>query len=227
MDDAAPTSSPAPLVTSAAVTKLVLGLLVVVLDLRLQGFDLLVDAVGWVVVVGALAHLASAVPGLRAARAVALLAAVLSLADLLHPTRTTTEDVFGDGSTTTSTTAVVAPDGLQGALAWGYEALCVVFLVQVCLVLASAASQEQHPQVASRLRTVAAVTGVVQGADVLLGGVALLTGWEALDGAPELVWTGLLLAVGGLLTTAWVLLSLWRLRTWPLLSSPSDTALRA
>lgn len=225
--DATAARSRAPLASSAAVRRLVLGLLVVVLDLRLQGFDLLVDAVGWVVVVGALAHLASAVPGLRAVRAVALLAAVLSLADLLHPTRTTVEDVFGDGSTTTSTTAVVAPDGLQGALAWGYEALCVVFLVQVCLALASAASQEQHPQVASRLRTVAAVTGVVQGADVLLGGVALLTGGEALDGAPELVWTGLLLAVGSLLTTAWVLVSLWRVRTWPLLTSPSDTALRA
>lgn len=204
-----------------------LGLLVVVLDLRVQGFDVLVDGVGWIVVVGALGELRHAVPGTGAARLVAVLAAVLSVADLLHPTRTVVEDPLGDGSMTTSTTAVLDPVGLQGALATAYEALCVVFLVQVCLLLAAAAARAQEHRTARHLQTVAVVTAVVQGAAVVVGVIALDPSAATAAATPGGVWLVLLLAVGGFLTAAWVLVSLWRLRTWPLLTFPSDTAVRA
>ena len=205
--------------------RLVLGLLVVVLDLRLEGFDLLVDGVGWIVVVGALGELVRPVPGLRGARAIAVAAAVLSVADLLHPVRTAVDDPSGDGSMTTNTTAVVDPVGLQGALAAGYAALCVVFLVQVCLALAATAAEQAQAGLAARLRTAAVVTAAVQGTAVVLGATAVLGGGPG--PVPQLWWLWLGLAVGGFLTTTWVLVSLWRLRTWPLLLALSDTAVRA
>ncbi len=216
----------AHLATSSAVRRLVLGLVVVVADLRVEGFDLLVDTVGWVVVLGALAHLARVVPEVRTARAVAVLAAVLSVADLLHPTRTAVEDLTGDGALTTSTTTVVEPVGLQGALTAGYAALCVAFLVLLCLALAVAAAREGRAQTATRLRTVAWTTAALQGGAVVLGAVSQLTGTDAPGAGPELVALALLLAVGGFATAVWVLVTLWGLRTWPLLVSPSDSAVR-
>lgn len=124
--------------SSAAVRRLVFGLLLVVVDLRLQGFDVVVDAVGWIVVVGALGQL-------------------------------------------------------------------------------------RH------LRVVAVTTAVVQGTGVVLGVVLQLTTGAtapALEGGSAVVWLAIALAVGGFLTTVWVLVTLWRLRTWPLLVAPSDTAVR-
>lgn len=229
MDDGAarPAAAPAaPLASSSAVRRLVLGLLVVVVDLRLQGFDVLVDAVGWIVVVGAVGQLSGAVPGLRRARVVAVLAGVLSLADLLHPTRTTVDDPFGDGSTTTSTTSAVAPDGLQGGLVAAYAALCVVFLVLVCLAMAAAASRGGQQEVVPPLPNAALVSAVVQGAAVLVGILSMVDGGSPVTAAADLGPVGLLLSLAGFVSVVWVLVLLWGLRVWPLLLAPSDTAVR-
>ncbi|MEU4703566.1 hypothetical protein [Nonomuraea dietziae] len=58
-----------------------LGLLIVALDLRLNGFDLLMDVIGWVVVVAALGRVGH--PAFHGARVAAVAAAVVSVTELM------------------------------------------------------------------------------------------------------------------------------------------------
>ena len=99
------------------------------------------DAMGMVVLAGfvvmllvatGLAALARRHPLLTTSGRVAVIAAVLSLADLVHPQRTVVE---GDERLATSTTSTVPPEGLQGLLVAGYLATSVVLLVLLSLAL--------------------------------------------------------------------------------------------
>lgn len=130
-----------------------LGLAVVLFDLRVGGVDLAADPVGWVLVVAALSSLRALDGRFGRVRTAALLAAVLSLADLYHP------DVETRGGTTSS----VPPDGLQGLLVSGYLAATVVVAVLLSLALRDRARDHADDRPAQRFGTFAvlhAVTGV-------------------------------------------------------------------
>ncbi|MFI6319491.1 hypothetical protein ACIBG8_18305 [Nonomuraea sp. NPDC050556] len=61
-----------------------LGLLIAAIDLRLNGFDLIVDAIGWFIVLQALDQLTRQVhPAFLPARTAALVAGLVSLTDLV------------------------------------------------------------------------------------------------------------------------------------------------
>jgi hypothetical protein len=145
--------------------RIALGLLVVLLDLRLEGFDALPDVLGWVLVVVGLGELLPVCVRLAPARSAAVVAGGLSLADLVHPTRTTTT---GDPAFPNTTTAVVPPEGLQGLLSLGamVAGLVVVVLLSLRLRdLAAAAGDGRRERSFGRF---AVYHGVVGGLAVLV-----------------------------------------------------------
>ena len=139
------------------------GLLLVLLDLRLSGFDVLPDVLGWLVAVRGLGRLVRLDPSFWLTRACAGVASVLSLTDLVHPQRTTTDGV---GSTTT---AVVPPEGLQAVLSGVGGLVAALTTVLLCLVLRDRARRHGDIPLAERFSLFAFLQGAV--------GVLLLAAW--------------------------------------------------
>lgn len=151
--------------------RIALGLLLVLLDLRVQGLDVVPDVVGWVLVVLGLSQLVARCPALAPCRAAAVVAGALSLADLVHPTRTTTT---GDDSSTT-TTAAVPPDGLQGLLAFGSMMAALVVVVLLSLRLRDLATADGDGRRARTFGRFAVYQAVAGGTVALVSLVTLLT----------------------------------------------------
>jgi len=200
---------------SAAPGLLVAGLLLAWVDVRVDAIDVLPDVLGCVLVVVALGRLQPVLPRLRTARAVAVVAAVLSLVDLVHgpPTTTTTSD----GYTTSISTTGVPEVLVSGLSALGTLALAVSVAL-LCSVVAQAATARGELPLARRFRLLARGIALTEGVLTLLGlAVLVVTGDTERDAgvfAPLVV----LLVVAGLAFSVWVLLSLWQLRSWTLLT---------
>ncbi len=120
-----------------------LGFLLVLIDLRTPGLDVVPDPLGWVFVVAGLSRLARLDPRFRRVRQVAVLSGLLSLADLVHPVLTQTT-----GAGTTS--AAVEPSGIQGWLVTGYIAADVVTAVLLSLAIRDRAQAHGDLVVAQR-----------------------------------------------------------------------------
>ena len=149
-----------------------LGLALVLLDLRISGFDVVPDVLGWLLAIGGLGRLAPLAARFRTARGWAVGCAVLSLADLVQPQVTTTGP---DGSTTT---AAASPDGLLGWVVAGYGVAAVVVAVLVSLAVRDVARRHGDTRLAERFTTFATLH-VALGAVLLAGtAVALVTGVE-------------------------------------------------
>lgn len=145
-----------------------LGLLLVLLDLRLPGLDVVPDVLGWVLVVGGLGPLVPRCPALAPVRTAAVLAGLLSLADLVHPVVTT-----ADGTSTTS--AAVPPEGLQGLLSFGSLVAGLVAVVLLSLRLRDLAATAGDARRAAVLGRFAVYHAVAGGTVVLVGLAALTT----------------------------------------------------
>jgi hypothetical protein len=120
-----------------------LGFLLVLIDLRTPGLDVVPDPLGWVFVVAGLSRLARLDPRFRRVRQVAVLSGLLSLADLVHPVLTQTT-----GAGTTS--AAVEPSGIQGWLVTGYIAADVITAVLLSLAIRDRARAHGDLLVAQR-----------------------------------------------------------------------------
>ena len=201
---------------SAATGLLVAGLLVAWVDMRVGGFDVLPDVLGGVLVMVALGRMLPVLPRLRTARAVAAVAAVLSLVDLVHPTRTTT--TTSDGYTTSSSTTAVTPEGLVGGLSALAALTLTVAVVLLCAVVAQAATARGELRLARRFRLLARWGALTDGVLALLGLTVLLVTGEAERDAGVFAPLVVALVVAGLACSVWVLLSLWQLRSWALLT---------
>lgn len=186
-----------------------LGLLVVLLDFRIAGFDVLADVVGWVLVVSGLGRLSQLDRRFAGARGAAVLSGLLSLADLVHPQRTTTT-----GSSTT--TAAVSPDGWHGVVVSCYGVAMVVVVVLLCLALRDRAREHVEPELAARF-------GLFAVLHVLLGSVVLVLSLVALSFGAEGRITpqgpaaalALLFVLVGLAMEAWFIATLAGARTRP------------
>ena len=141
-----------------------LGLALALLDLRVSGFDVLPDVVGWVVALGGLSRLVRLDPRFARTRSWSLLAALLSFADVVHPQVTRSVDGF-------TTTSTVAPGGLQGWLVAGYGCTVAVVAVLLSLALRDRARLVGDTPLAERFTTFAFLHAVI-GA-VLLAGAAV------------------------------------------------------
>lgn len=201
-----------------------LGLLVVLLDFRIAGFDVLADVVGWVVAVVGLSRLTSIDRRFRAARGVAVVSAVLSLADLVHPQRTTTTG-DGPGSMSTSTTATVTPDGLQGLLAGAHGVAMVVTVLLLSLALRDRARQYDEPVLAARFGMFAVVHLMFGVLMLALAVAALLTGTDrSITPQGTAAALTLLFVVAALAFEAWFLVTLAGARTRPWLQPVGSAA---
>jgi hypothetical protein len=201
------------------------GYVLALLDMRVQGFDVMLDALGWLLVVVGLSRLHRTSPLFARTRVAAVVAGVLSLADLVQPLETVST---GTGTTTRA----VQPDGLQGVAVTVYGVAMVVFAVLLSLAVREAA--RGHADAANeRTFTRFAVLHAVLGAAAT---VALVVGLLVADArssapavsAPGLTTTGvegpaaalLVIAVLGLLALEiWFVVALARLRRLPWLSA--------
>ena len=205
-----------------------LGYVLALLDMRVQGFDVLLDAVGWLLVVAGLSRLPVPSPLFVRARITAVVAGVLSLADLVQPLETV-------ASGTGTTTRAVQPDGLQGVGVMVYGAAMVVFAVLLSLAVREAARAQADASTERTFRRFAVLHAVLGVAGTLAVAVGLLVADARSTGsgvpAPGLSTTGvegpaaalLVLAVVGLLALEiWFVVALARIRERPWLSSPAD-----
>ena len=133
----------------------VAGLLIVLFDLRVSGFDLLLDPVGWLVVVGGLRRLPLSGPWSRRVQVAAIASGVLSPVDIVHP--------VGRGG------ADVTPAGLQGIVQEGYGIVVTVMLVLLALALRDAARTADDARAATVFQRFATLLAVLAVAVTLLG----------------------------------------------------------
>ena len=184
-----------------------LGLLLVLLDLRIGGFDVLADVVGWVVAASGLARLTELDRRFGGARAAAVASGVLSLADLVQPQRTITT-----GSTTT--TVGGTPDGWLGVVDTCYSVAMVVAAVLLCLALRDRAREHAEPELAMRFGQFAVLHVVLGTVVLVLSVVALSFGTDGriTPQGPAAALT-LLFVLVALAIEVWFLLTLSGART--------------
>jgi hypothetical protein len=170
--------------------KLAIGLLLAAVDFRVSGLDVILDPAGSLLVASGLGDLA-----LRPAQLVALLAAVLSLADVSWPTETVTTSYDSwttpDGtthSTFTATTGIGTPSGPQLTLIALYG-LAVVATMWFALVgIEERARADGDILSAGRLRVLRLVQVVTAGATFVITCAVLASGDH--DPAGGLIVTG-------------------------------------
>lgn len=145
------------------------GLALVLADLRMLSFDLVPDPLGWLLVAVGLGRLAHLAARFAWASRCAILAGLLSFADLTHPVVTRTG---GPGS---STTTAVAPGGLQGVLVAGSAVAGLAAAVLLSLAVRDRAREHDDLPLAARFHLFArlhVLVGVLLLAGMLLGGVS-------------------------------------------------------
>lgn len=191
------------------------GLLLVVLDLRVPGVDVLPDVLGWVVVVLGLSRLLLPGPLVLRTRTAALVCAVLSVADLSLPVATESSGL-ADGGPVISTTVTAAPQGVQAVLVSGYSLAFSVALVLLSLALRTRAAQAGDAAAATLLARFAvfhAAVGVLDLVVELVTRAAGLTAPRSVDGG-----AGALVLVAVVVTLAvavWFVVTLFRMRDRP------------
>ena len=201
---------------------LALGYVLALLDFCVPGFDVLLDVVGWLLVVLALSRLHAQSTLFVRTRVTAVVAGVLALADLVHPLETIST---GAGTTTRA----VQPDGLQGVLVSLYGVAVVVFAVLLSLAVHEAA-RAQADTATQRTFWRFAILHAVLGAAALLVGLLVADAGSPTSGvsAPGVTTTGvdgpaaalLVAAVLGLLALEiWFVVALARVRHLPWLSA--------
>ncbi len=192
----------------------VAGLLVELLDLRLGGFDVLPDPVGWVVAASGLCRLGAYGDWFGTAALAAVVTALFALPDMIHPTRVIESDVGGAVSTTTK---AGPPVGLQGVLVAAYGVATVVAVVLIAVAVASAARDAHEGAEAQRFRVLAVALAA-------LPGVAAAAAFALVDGAPSggVAALVLILVLAGLPVHAWFLLALYHRRGAPWLEGSSE-----
>jgi hypothetical protein len=123
------------------------GLLIVVVDIRVDGFDLVVDAVGWLLAVIGTGRLRAVDPWFRAAFGGAVVGGIGSLAQVVT--------------------------GTPGMIQTAVETVAITVVVfGVCTVVARVAALE-HPTLAGRARAIRAADVVTSAVSLVL---SLLTG---------------------------------------------------
>lgn len=166
------------------------GLALVFADLRVPGVDVLPDVLGWVVVVMGLSRLDRV--DVRRTRTAAVVSAVLSLAELVHPVETT-------ATAGGSSTATVEPTGLQGLAVLGYTATTILAAMLLSLALRGAARAHGDDAVAHTFhlftRLQVAVGAVTLGGAVLGQVLAPSTGSRELEGLAALLVVLVVVAV--------------------------------
>ncbi len=184
-----------------AVTVAVAGLLLVFLDLRPRGFDVLLDPVGWVVTAAGLRRLREYGDWFPTAAFAAWVSALFALPDMLYPVR--------------AARAVAAPQGLQGLLVAAYDLVTVVAVVLVAVAVWSAATEARETDAARRFRTLAVALAVVPG-------LSAIAGLATIDVAPDAALVTLLvvLVLAGRLVIAWFVVELFRRRNCAWLGGP-------
>jgi hypothetical protein len=208
----------------------VLGYVLALLDMRVQGFDVLADVIGWLLVVVGLSRVPEQSRLFGLARVAAVGAGVLSLSDLVHPVRT----VATGGGTTTS---AVQPEGVQGVGVLGYAIAMAVFAVLLSLAVRDggrARGDAATERTFGRFAVLHAVLGAA-GAAAIAAGLLVAEGGTTAPGvaAPGVPTDGvagpaaviLVLAVLGLLALEiWFVVALARVRTLPWLSAGAPAA---
>ncbi len=194
-----------------------LGLVLALLDLRISGFDVLPDVLGWCVAVSGLSRLTRLDGRFGPALRCALLTAVLSLSDLVRGQVTTTTD-------TMTTTSDAAPAGLHGWLVTGYGVAGVVVVVLLSLALRDRARLAGDPPLAERF-TLFAFLQAGLGVLALLGSVfALLTTDDgSIEPTGGLAALTLAVVVAALAVHVFFLLALRGARERPWLQDPAPS----
>jgi hypothetical protein len=182
-----------------------LGLVLVLADLRASSVDLIPDPLGWLLVAVGTSRLAPLSARFGWASRCAVVAGVLSFADLVHPVVTR---VDGLGSTTTS---AVAPAGLQGLLVAASAVAGLTAAVLLSLAVRDRALEHGELQLAARFHLFARLH-VVVGVLLLAGMLLSLAGASGSDLGPLLV----LLVIAALAIEVWFIASLAsaRFRPW-------------
>ncbi|PWJ46981.1 hypothetical protein SAMN06264364_14318 [Quadrisphaera granulorum] len=198
----------------SALALVVWGLVLDLADLRLGSFDVLPDVVGLALVLLGLKDLSAHLPGLRRAKQVAMVAAVLSLADLVHPLRTTTEVA---GEMTTSVTAAGEPIGLWGLASGLHDVAVTLLIILVCRAVARAARDGGAVTVAEIFGRLVLWNTLLLVAELLATAAGLALGEEA----TELAVVVLPVVIAGVALSIWTLVRLWGLREGPPLASSS------
>ena len=192
-----------------------LGLVLALLDLRIYGFDVLPDVVGWLVAVRGLSRLTTLDGRFGPALRWALLTAVLSLADLVRAQVTTTTD-------TMTATSDAAPAGLHGWLVTAYGLAGVVVVVLLSLALRDRARIVGDLSPAGRFTTFACLHAGL-GVVLLAGGVLALLSTD--DGSIEatggLAALTLVVVVAALAVQVFFVLALRGVRERPWLQEPA------
>ena len=155
----------------------VAGLLVVLLDLRVAGVDLLLDPVGWLIVLRAVRRVPVAREWSHRVRWAAAVSALLSLVDVLHP--------VGRGG------ADASHDGLPGVVQELYGIAVTVTLVLLALALRDRAQEAGDVGSAGVLQRFAWLLAALGVAVLLLGWVVPAVVDETLLPAVALLALGL------------------------------------
>ncbi len=212
---------------------LALGYVLAPLDLRAQGVDVLLDVFGWLLVVLALSRLHEQSTLFVRARVTAVVAGLLSLADLVQPLQTVSN---GTGTTSRS----VQPDGLQGFAVMVYGVAMVVFTVLLSLAVRERARAHADASTERTFRWFAVLHAVLGAAGIIADVVGTLVK-DARPSAPGVSAPGLstidvqgpaavllVLAVLGVLAfEIWFVVALLRLRNLPWLSADAPAPLSA
>ena len=173
----------------------VAGLLLVVLDLRISGFDLLLDPLGWLLAVGSLGRLVPLEGTFARARWAAVLAGVLSVADVARP--------VVDGKD-------ARPEGLHGLLTDAYGLAVGLMLVLLALALRNRAEAEHEPASARRFHGFAMLLGTFAVVSYALAAVVTLADDPLLPGVALFV-----VAMADLVAAIWFVVVVARHRRLP------------
>ena len=192
------------------------GLLLVIVDFRVPGLDVVPDPVGWALVAVGLSRLPSPDNTAVAARVAAVVTALLSLAELSLPVATETSGPVDGAGPVTSTTAVADPEGLQAILVSTYSFAFSVTLVLLTLALRTRAARAGDTAAATTLtrfvvfHVVVGALGVVVDLVIRAAGVTVP---RQVDGGA--VALALVAVLATFVVVALFLVTLYRMRERP------------
>ena len=200
---------------------LALGLAIGMLDFRLNGFDVVPDAIGWIVVCVALSRLRGCGAGFGAAALSAGVAGMLSFADLQQARFDTVHD---DGPlSTVSTTTFGPPVGVHGVMLALYQLAVALTFALVCRAMARAA-RAVNDETPERRFTVLSLIFFAETALAAMATVVQPVPRDVTDSAaaPFVV----LVAIVGFIAAIWTIVELIRVRQRAYLGADAGSAPR-